>query len=261
MNTERKRMSLATDRLQTEQAFHDRQAAQRSATFDFRPDELLVNVDSYLDHECWIRPAFARLGDINGLNVLDYGCGHGMASVVLARLGARVTALDLSPRYLSEAQRRGKANHVTIEFVQADGDRLPFADETFDRVWGNAILHHLSLPQASRELRRVLRPGGIAVFCEPLGENPFVNFARRRLHYPGKQRTPDEQPLRQRDLAVLRMTFPRLDVRGYQLLSMVRRVVHPGRLVRGLDRCDERLLTSVPFLQRFCRYMVLTLRR
>jgi SAM-dependent methyltransferase len=254
-------MPLATDRLQTEQAFHDRQADLRSATFELRPGELHVDIESYLDHESWIRPAFVQLGDMNGLDVLDYGCGHGMASVVLARLGARVTAFDLSPRYVNEAQRRGEANGVTIEWVQADGNRLPFADETFDRVWGNAILHHLELRSAGRELKRVLRPGGIAVFCEPWGENPFVNFARRRLQYPGKERTPDEQPLRQRDLAVLGTMFPRLEARGYQLLSMVRRVTRRSWVVHHLDRCDERLLTCVPFLQRFCRYMVLTLRR
>ncbi|HEY1859915.1 MAG TPA: class I SAM-dependent methyltransferase [Gemmataceae bacterium] len=254
-------MSLATDRLQAEQSFHDRQAVHRSATFEQRPSALHIDVDSYLDHETWIRPAFAPLGDVHGLEVLDYGCGHGMASVVLARLGARVTAFDLSPRYLREARCRAGANDVAIDWVQADGARLPFADESFDRVWGNAILHHLDLQRAGRELRRVMRPEGIAVFCEPWGENPFVNFARRRLHYPGKERTPDELPLRRRDLAVLRAVFPQLDARGFQLLSMVRRVLRTGWLVRRLDRCDERLLTSVPFLQQFCRYMVLTLRR
>jgi SAM-dependent methyltransferase len=254
-------MLLATDRLQTEQSFHDRQADHRSATFAQWPNELHVDIDSYLDHESWIRPALGRFGDVNGLDVLDYGCGHGMASVVLARLGARVTAFDLSPRYLQEARRRAHANAVNIRWVQADGDRLPFADEAFDRVWGNAILHHLDLHRAGRELRRVLRPSGIAVLCEPWGGNPLVNYARRRLRYPGKERTPDEQPLRQRDLIILRAMFPRLETRGFQFLSMIRRVVHTGRMVRCLDYCDDRLLTNVPFLQRFCRYMVLTLRR
>src|SRR6266567_2633972 len=129
-------MSLATDRLQAEQAFHDRQADHRSATFRQRPAELHVDADSYLDHETWMRPAFAQLGAVNGLNVLDYGCGHGIAAVVLARQGARVTGFDLSPRYLDEARRRAEANDVVVAFVQADGDRLPFADASFDRVWG-----------------------------------------------------------------------------------------------------------------------------
>ena len=55
--------------------------------------------------------------------------------------------------------------------------------------------------------------------------------------------------------------FPRVEVRGYQLLSMARRVLRPGRVVGGLDWCDHMLLTTVPALERFCRYVVLTLRR
>src|SRR5205823_4605799 len=125
----------------------------------------------------------ARLGDVRGLRVLDYGCGHGMAAVVLARRGARVTGFDLSPGYLEEAGARAAANGVQVCLTQADGERLPFADGAFDRVWGNAVLHHLDLDRAGRELFRVLRPGGLAVFCEPWGENPLLNWARRRLSY------------------------------------------------------------------------------
>src|SRR5262249_33715497 len=142
----------------------------------------------------------------------------------------------------------------------ASGERLPFSDASFDRVWGNAVLHHLNLEVAGRELRRVLRPGGVAVFCEPWGENPLLNFARRRLPYPGKERTPDEEPLRRKHLRVLRSIFPSVTVRGYQLLSMARRVWRPGQLVAGLDWCDDLLLRRVPALQQFCRYVVLTLR-
>src|ERR687885_963383 len=125
------------------------------------PERLRFDDDDYLDHETWIRPAFARLGDVAGLDVLDYGCGHGMAAVVLARRGARVTALDLSPGYLAEARRRARANGVTVDFVQGDAERLPFADGGFDRVWGNAVLHHLDLRLAGAELSRVLAPGGV----------------------------------------------------------------------------------------------------
>src|SRR5919199_1431749 len=86
-------------------------------------ERLRFDDDAYLDHETWIRPALARLGDVRGLRVLDYGCGHGMAAVVLARRGARVTAFDLSPGYLAEARRRARANGVTVDFVQGDAER------------------------------------------------------------------------------------------------------------------------------------------
>jgi ubiquinone/menaquinone biosynthesis C-methylase UbiE len=251
----------ATERLSSEQAFHDRQARQRANTFTSWPDALRFADDVYLDHETWIRPAFGQLGEVRGLRVLDFGCGHGMAAVVLARRGSEVTAFDLSHGYLAEARDRAAANGVSIHFVQADGERLPFADGAFDRIWGNAVLHHLEVGTAARELFRVLGPGGIAVFCEPWGENPLLSWARRRLPYPGKERTPEEQPLRQAHLRLLRRVFPCVEVRGFQLLSMTRRVLRPGRLLRGLDWCDDLLLTRVPALQRFCRYMVLTLRR
>src|SRR5262249_52390308 len=76
----------------SERLFHDHPAHERSPTFTPPPDALSVDAPAYLDHETWIRPALARLGDVRGLHVLDYGCGHGMASVVLARRGARATA-------------------------------------------------------------------------------------------------------------------------------------------------------------------------
>src|SRR5262249_49636611 len=77
-----------------------------------------------------------------------------MAAVVLARRGARVTAFDLSARYVAEAAARTRANGVSVTFLQADGYRLPFADGNFDRVWGNAVLHHLHLDAPARQPRR-----------------------------------------------------------------------------------------------------------
>jgi ubiquinone/menaquinone biosynthesis C-methylase UbiE len=250
----------ATDRILSERDFHDRQAQQRAEDLARRPENLTFDDDSYLDHETWIRPAFAQLGDLTGRRVLDFGCGHGMAAVVLARRGAHVIGFDLSPGYLEEAERRAQANRVLISFVRANGERLPFADQSFDRIWGNAVLHHLDLARAGRELRRVLRPGGVAVFCEPWGENRMLSWARKCLPYPGKERTPDEEPLGECQVKLLRKVFQSVETRGYQLLSMARRVLHARRLIAGLDWCDAMLLTRVPSLQRFCRYVVLTLR-
>jgi SAM-dependent methyltransferase len=245
-----------SDRIAEEAAFHDRQAAGRA----LRPIPLTFTDDEYLGHETWVRPAFEKLGEVNGLDCLDLGCGHGMASVVLARRGGRAVALDLSGGYLAEAARRARANRVEVQLVRGDAQRLPFADRSFDRIWGNAILHHLDLTAAGREVTRVLRPGGIAVFCEPWGENPLLELARRWLPYPGKERTRDEQPLRAAGLQVLRSVAPVAEVEGYQLLAMARRVLGAGALARGLEWCDARLLKRVPSLGHYCRYVVLTIR-
>jgi SAM-dependent methyltransferase len=252
---------MTAGRLLAEQQFHDAHAAERADRFTDRASLRFRDAD-YLDHETWIRPAFKMLGDVSGKRVLDYGCGHGMASVVLARRGAVVTGFDLSAGYVAEARRRAAANEVVAEFRQADAEDLPFADGSFDAVWGCAILHHLDLRRAGAELRRVLRPGGVAVFCEPWGGNPVLEFARRHLPYPGKHRTPDERPLRPRDLDPLRECIPDLRVSGFQLLGMARRLVRRESRAGGiLDRWDDLLLRRWPRLENWCRYVVIQLRR
>ena len=251
----------APDRIASEQQFHDAQAAERAGRFADLGSLRFRDAD-YLDHETWIRPAFALLGEVRGQRVLDYGCGHGMAATVLARHGADVTGIDLSAGYVEEARRRAAANEVTAEFRQADAEHLPFRDGSFDAVWGCAILHHLDLCRAGSELHRVLRPGGVAVFCEPWGGNPVLEFARRHLPYPGKHRTPDERPLRRADLAPLRARFPDLRLRGFQLLAMARRLVgRTGPAGGFVDRADTVLLRHLPRLENWCRYVVLQLRR
>jgi len=251
----------ATERLHNEIAFHDAQAAARHAHYAAHPEQLLLDEEAYLGHETWIRPAVELLGDIRGLRVLDCGCGHGMASVVLARRGGRVTAFDLSPWYLDEAGQRARANGVAeeIAFVRAAGERLPFAACSFDRVWGNAILHHLDLEEALPELRRVLRPGGRAVFCEPWGGNALLEWARRWAPYPGKDRSPDERPLTTQQLGLVRRYFPTLQVHAHQLAGMLRRLWPDAPFLGALDRLDAAFLRRWPGLARFCRYVVLTL--
>lgn len=251
----------ATDRLEAERLFHDQQARQRAEHFRRQPGRLLFQDAEYLGHESWILPALDRLGDVTGKAVLDYGCGHGMGAVVLARRGAHVTAVDLSADYLAEARKRAAANSVAIDFVQADAHLLPFADATFSAVWGNAILHHLDLAVAGQEIRRILKPGGVAVFCEPWGGNPFLAWGRRRLPYPGKGRTRDEEPLGQADLAQLREIFANSELQGFQLFSMVRRILGKTFLVSRLEVCDDWLLRRMPGLAHWCRYVMIVLRR
>lgn len=250
-----------TDRRSSEQEFHDQQAAERAESFRSGLANLYFPDEAFLDHETWIRPAFSHLGSLAGKHALDYGCGHGMAAVVMARSGATVTAFDLSSGYVAETRKRAAANGVRVECVVADGEELPFPDATFDVVWGNAILHHLDLARAGRELNRVLKPGGVAVFCEPWGGNPLLAFARHRLPYPGKDRTPGELPLTSRDLRPLRAIFPVVEMEGFQLFGMIRRVYRNERICRILDRFDARLLRGLPAFRYWCRYAVITIHR
>src|SRR5262249_27084960 len=81
---------------------------------------------------------------------------------------------------------------------------------------------------------------------------PATALSRQGPHPPG------ERPLRLRDVCRLRGVFPRVEMEGFQLLSMVGRVLPRSRLLDALRRCDAWLLPRAPALQRWCRYVVLT---
>jgi ubiquinone/menaquinone biosynthesis C-methylase UbiE len=105
----------------------------------------------------------AMLGPVRGLRVLDLGCGTGRHALRLARAGARVTGLDLSPGMLQRA--RAQAADAAVDFREHDLHApLPFGSASFDRIVSGLVLEHLrDLDAFYGEVARVLRPGGAAV--------------------------------------------------------------------------------------------------
>jgi SAM-dependent methyltransferase len=115
--------------------------------------------------ETWLLPLGPRLveayGIGPGMRVLDVAAGTGNASLPAARAGADVTASDLTPELLEAGRRRADAAGLSIDWVEADAEHLPFEDGSFDVVISaiGAMFapHH---QQTADELVRVCRPGG-----------------------------------------------------------------------------------------------------
>ena len=96
-----------------------------------------------------------------GVTVLDVAAGTGNASIPAAKAGAKVTASDLTPELFEAGRRRAESEGLTIDWVEADAERLPFEEGSFDVVISSIgamfAPHHRDVAD---ELVRVCRPGG-----------------------------------------------------------------------------------------------------
>lgn len=218
------------------------------------PDEVMWRQDLGRS----LRVAFEWLGDLHGRQVLELGCGPGDYTVMLARRGARVTAVDIAPSGPRITRYRARLSGVepAIQTHRMPAETLAFAGETFDWVVGFGLLHHANRTRLGPEVRRVLRPGGRALFREPLGMNPLLHLAREYLPYRHKHRSRNEHPLTYQDIEQVGRHFRTTRVREFYLFSMISRTVGGEMSFPILWALDELLIRRLPPLRRWCRYVL-----
>jgi SAM-dependent methyltransferase len=222
-----------------------------------------VDFASFARRDALLPGVVEFLGDLEGKRVVEYGCGLGKLTVLLARSGAQVSAFDLSEGSVEVARKRAVMVGVEdrITFSVAPGEYLPYDDACFDIAFGKAVLHHLDAAAGAKELARILRPGGRAAFSEPLGTNPVVQAVRHHVPYPHKHERGADIPLRRSDIEAWMAPFASAELRGVQLFSMVERGLGFGKKIPPLRELDRMLLKRWPGLWPLCRYGVLTLQR
>jgi SAM-dependent methyltransferase len=105
------------------------------------------------------------LGDVSGKDVIELGCGTAYFGAWLARRGARVTGVDLTPAQLETARRMVQETGIELELIEANAEDVPLPDASFDLAlseYGASIWcdPYKWIPEAAR----LLRPGGELVF-------------------------------------------------------------------------------------------------
>jgi SAM-dependent methyltransferase len=109
-----------------------------------------------------------RLVDFNGYRgkqVLEVGCGAAVDLARFAKGGAICTGVDLAASAIDLARANFAQQGLTADFRVANGEALPFADDTFDLVYAHGVVQYTADPQRLvNEVRRVLKPGGEAIF-------------------------------------------------------------------------------------------------
>jgi SAM-dependent methyltransferase len=227
-----------------------------------------TELQRYLDpspHTCYpLEYSFYLLGDVRGKTVLEYGCGDGINTLALARRGAMVNALDISPELIGVARQRLAANQITggVAFIVGSAHDLPFPDESTDLVFGMAILHHLDLALSAAEVRRVLRSGGRAIFHEPVRNSSLLTFVRRCVPYRAADVSPFERPLTDQELATYAQGFSAVRSKAF-ILPTTRLIDHlpPLRklLLKTCYRMDAALLRRIPALAHYATVRVIEL--
>jgi 2-polyprenyl-3-methyl-5-hydroxy-6-metoxy-1,4-benzoquinol methylase len=199
------------------------------------------------------------VGDLRGKRVLDFGCGEGWCALEYARRGANVFSFDISSESLAllsrDIKRLRLSNQIHAAVMAAEF--LGYSTDTFDLVLGWSILHHTDLQYVRSEVFRVLKPGGRALFVEPLAHNLLLRAFRKLTP---QRRTPTEQPMTISQINDFGTLFSSVKFHGYHLFSIFPQGLLWATGSKWLFQCslsvcetfDKWLLRLFPSLHRYC---------
>lgn len=213
------------------------------------------------------------LGPARGKRILEIACGNGIDASILAHNGAEVFAYDLSPASIVMTGRRAEVNGVGDRVHASVGSSVAeaFYGQTFDHVVGYAALHHLpdfGTPEFAQAVLSRLRPGGTAVFAEPVINSRVLARLRAMVPWSIDADTEDEVPLTEQDVRRFAAHFaqgqadgPKLTKRYFQVTSRVWRF-WPKRykLAKWLHRIDAAAM-PVPGVWRLATVCVFSVTR
>ncbi|MDX1435871.1 MAG: class I SAM-dependent methyltransferase [Anaerolineales bacterium] len=134
----------------------------------------------------WIMERIKKeAGILTGRHLLEIGCGMGYDSLEFLKRGVRVTATDLTENAVALTRQHFQVEGVRAEDIRtANALDLPFADDTFDAVWANGVLHATGNTRlAIAEARRVLKPGGRAIISHFYRRPSWMYF----IHKMGRE--------------------------------------------------------------------------
>lgn len=200
----------------------------------------------------------------SGAKILDFCCGNGEMSMMLAHKGFQVTGIDISDISIENCKERAKkegVSHLTTFKVMDAEDMKDFKENTFDAILCYGVLHHLDLTRAFPELARVLKPNGKVVCDEPLNYNPVIKLYRKLTPHL-RTAWEAEHILDKRSLKLASESFETVDVYSFHLATLLafpfRNMFFFNPLLSILEIVDKVLL-NIPGIKWLAWQMVFIL--
>jgi len=191
------------------------------------------------------------------MKVLDYGCGHGMHAILLAKLGAEVYGIDVSEESLKIAKERTEREGVAdkTKFFNMDGENMAFKDNYFDIVIDGGTFSSIDINKALPEILRVLKPNGFLIGIETFGHNPLANLKRWFNKKIGKRTEwAVSHILKTKDLKKAENYFKIKEVRYFHLFSMFifpfRNLASGKQIFKILDKIDYAIFMKIPLIKK-----------
>lgn len=201
----------------------------------------------------------ARVAELaRGADILEYGCAYGANLRRLAATARSATGIDISDVAIEKGRKQARAAGLhNVHLHAMDAERMSFADDSFDLIFGSGIIHHLDIGHSLAETARLLRPGGRVVFAEPLGHNPAIELYHRLTP---EARAPNAHPLLRRDFAEFDKIFSVASYRFYGLSTLAVVPFRHTAAKRGLLKVMQtfdRALFALPAVKWWACYALI----
>jgi len=157
-----------------------------------------------------------------GSRALDYCCGNGDSTILMAKNGAESIGIDISDISIENCKRNTIREGLdkNVSFFVMDAENTKFGDDYFDMIICSGVLHHLDTKKAFKELARILKPNGEVICIEPLRYNPLIQLYRKlTLHL--RTRWEAEHILTLGDLDIAKKHFEKIEVRFFHLFTLL----------------------------------------